>query len=301
MYRAASIYLTGLTVAAGAIAAIIGAMPAMAHPKMSTPLVSCVDGEATQVGVTVKVCGGLPTGAPAGFQLQWFQGGPSDPFPTTAADGRCVSNFYSKAKGHFLAPGECIDVSIGELLAQQSSSTTPGCAVPLQCGSSYGFKGFAKGKSPYNRSLASTVAYCATLACTPPGESCTYTQGYWNNHGPVPSGNNEYTWPEPPRTAGLMLGTVPYTPAQLQSILNQPVQGNGLVSLARQLIAAKLNVANGADPTDIAQAIADADLLIGARVVPPVGNGSLPTATTSALNDALTDYNEGKTGPGHCG
>ena len=122
----------------------------------------------------------------------------------------------------------------------------------------------------------------------PPGGGCTFTQGYWKNH--------EEAWP----VDNLTLGTVNYTQAQLLSILKQPVRGNGLVSLSHQLIAAKLNTANGADDTDIASAIADADALIGGLVVPPVGGGYISTSTTSALNGTLTGYNEGSTGPGHC-
>ena len=118
----------------------------------------------------------------------------------------------------------------------------------------------------------------------------------------MPSGNNDYTWPDSVKQAGgFSLGNIFYTNAQLQSILKRPTKGNGLVSLARQLIAAKLNVANGTDPTDVSQTIVDADALIGVLAVPPVGTGFLAPANTSALNDALADYNEGKTGPGHCG
>ena len=292
--------IAGLGLVASAVTSAV-APSAWSHPKMPAPGVTCVEDGATQVSLKVKVCGDATVGAPAGFQLFWFKGDASDPFPTTAADGRCVSSFWSRAKGHFLAPGECIEVSMGELLAQESTRTTPGCAVPLQCGSSYAFKGIAKTVAPYKYSAFSPVAYCETLACTPPGESCTLTQGYWDNHGPVPSGNNEYTWPDSVKQAGgFSLGNIFYTNAQLQSILKQPTKGNGLVSLAHQLIAAKLNVANGADPTDVAPTIADADALIGALVVPPVGTGFLAPAATSTLNDALADYNEGKTGPGHC-
>jgi len=43
------------------------------------------------------------------------------------------------------------------------------------------------------------------------------------------------------------------------AILNQPVKGNGLVSLAHQLIAAKLNGANGATCKTVAKLIKDAD------------------------------------------
>ena len=73
-----------------------------------------------------------------------------------------------------------------------------------------------------------------------------------------------------------------------------------MIALAHQLIAAKLNVANGADATAVAQAISDADALIGALVVPPIGAGFLAPSVTSALTTALANYNEGATGPGHC-
>ena len=93
---------------------------------------------------------------------------------------------------------------------------------------------------------------------------------------------------------------MPHTPTQLQSILREAHKGNGLVSLAHQLIAAKLNIANGADDSAIAATITAADALIGALVIPPVGTGSLSPSQTSTLNDTLTEYNEGAIGPGHC-
>ena len=45
----------------------------------------------------------------------------------------------------------------------------------------------------------------------------------------------------------LTLGTVTYSQAQLLAIFNTPVRGNGLISLAHQLIAAKLNILAGAN------------------------------------------------------
>ncbi len=118
---------------------------------------------------------------------------------------------------------------------------------------------------------------------------CTLTQGYWKNH--------ESAW----TVSSLMLGTVNYTKTQLLSIFGQPVKGNGLVSLAHQLIAAKLNIASGATADSAtAQAISDADALIGSLVVPPVGSGKLSTSQVSALVTALDNFNTGVTGPGHC-
>ena len=98
------------------------------------------------------------------------------------------------------------------------------------------------------------------------------------------------------------LGTVTYTQAQLLSILDQPVRGNGLVSLAHQLIAVKLNIANGASGTVINSAIASADAMIGGLVVPPVGSGSLSTSSVGGLVTQLDQFNQGLAagGPGHC-
>lgn len=118
-------------------------------------------------------------------------------------------------------------------------------------------------------------------------EDCTLTQGYWKNH--------PGEWP----VASLELGTVTYTKAELLSILDEPVAGNGLLSLSHQLIATKLNVASGSTNT-VSVEIGQADSLIGALVVPPVGSGFLTTASVASVAQALDDYNTGKTGPGHC-
>lgn len=126
--------------------------------------------------------------------------------------------------------------------------------------------------------------------------TCTFSQGHWKTHGPIPTGNNSNEWP----VNSLTLGTVVYTDLELLSILNASVGGNGLISLAHQLIAAKLNVANGADDSAIAATIAAADALIGGLVVPPVGGGSLAPSATGALTTLLDDYNNGIIGPGHC-
>jgi hypothetical protein len=135
-----------------------------------------------------------------------------------------------------------------------------------------------------------------------PCPQCTYTQGYWKTHGPVPTGNNDNEWPASVLSGGMLLGTVNYPAAQLQSIFDTPVAGNGLISLAHQLITAKLNIANGASaPTAVTDAIAAADALIGTLVVPPGGSGYLAPSATSALTTTLDNYNNGLIGPGHCG
>ena len=74
--------------------------------------------------------------------------------------------------------------------------------------------------------------------------------GFWKTH--------PAQWP----VTSLTLGSQTYTQAELLTLLTTPVGGDASLILAEQLIAAKLNIANGADPTPISSTIADADSLL---------------------------------------
>lgn len=275
--------------------------------KMDTPLLSC--SSATLASLDVLVCAGTQTGAPAGFSLQWvpadqLAAGP-DGIPGTADDNTwpasdsgalCKASFSGNANGssYNLGKGQCTGVNIGDNLFDNPGASSNCASTPLACGTTYAFRSFAHANSSLFRSNFTADLLCATADC--PVESCTFTQGYWKTHGPIPTGNNSNEWP----VTELMLGSVLYTDLQLQSIFDKPAGGNGLISLAHQLMAAKLNIANGADGTSVAGAIAAADALIGGLVVPPVGTGSLSPSSTSSLNATLTSFNEGAIGPGHC-
>jgi hypothetical protein len=63
-----------------------------------------------------------------------------------------------------------------------------------------------------------------------------------------------------------------------------------LVQLAHQEIAAKLNIANGADGSCVAQVLTAADALIANLVIPPVGSGHLGA---NAYVRTLGTYNKG--------
>jgi hypothetical protein len=100
----------------------------------------------------------------------------------------------------------------------------------------------------------------------------------------------------------LRLGNVLYTRAQLLQILAEPVRRNGLVALAHQEIAAKLNLALGG-PECIQPVIDQVDAIIGNLVVPPIGAGFLQPCNTSGYVLVLTEYNEGSLGncsTNHC-
>ena len=280
---------------------LVAAGSALAKPpktKIDTPALGCVTATATQTSLTVQVCAGA-TGLPAGFSLQWLTADAlalaGGIWPSSEAADVCAAGFSGNANlsRYNLAAGECVSVNVGEFLFDSGASTN--CPDGLLCGTDYVFRAFGHATSALSRSEFTSNLSCATLACEQQS-TCTYTQGYWKTHGPFPTGNNLNEW----NVTSLALGTVVYTSVQLQAIFDAPAAGNGLIALAHQLIAAKLNLANGADGTDALAAITAADALIGGRVVPPVGAGYLAPATTSALITALSDYNEGATGPGHC-
>lgn len=276
--------------------------------KMDTPILTC--GTSSAGSIEITVCAGA-TGAPAGFSIQWqtladFQqyGWPADSSCPLDINGNptcggsfCKASFSGNANGstYNLTANACTTVQIGDTLFDDpgASSTCP--STPLECGTTYVFRAFAHANSSLQRSDFTANLQCSTISCNDTG-GCTFTQGYWKTHGPIPTGNNTNEWP----VTELTLGTVNYTDLQLQSIFDTPAGGNGLISLAHQLIAAKLNIANGADDSAIAGAIAAADALIGGLVVPPVGAGSLANSSTSSLTNTLTQFNEGLIGPGHC-
>jgi len=136
----------------------------------------------------------------------------------------------------------------------------------------------------------------------PPPTGCTFTQGYYKNHdsytASVLANNAGTTYVD--GAGKLLIGSYHLTAAQVDDILSTPVakgyNSGGVVFTAaqlgmiHQLITAELNVTGGADPTVIASTIAAAN----------AGYTSASKAQLSAWTDALANYNEGITGPGHC-
>lgn len=270
------------------------AVPAVALAALDTPTVSLV---ARGHGKLVLDVTAGPSGAPDGFAMYLMTQEDYDNYgsvwPTLLSypglqwaffTGTPTLNTFGQYTTFRLGGGQTIRVEFGDLEGETGVNTN--FPDELTSDVDYVVCAFAIGGSSGSRS-----DYSLNAAGTPTtqGENCTFTQGYWKNHPEA--------WPPGP----LMLGSVVYSPAQLLSILGQPTAGNGLVSLAKQLIAAKLNIANGADGSSITATLLAADALIGPLVVPPVGGGFLSPASTSSLTQTLDDYNNGLIGPGHCG
>lgn len=114
------------------------------------------------------------------------------------------------------------------------------------------------------------------------------SQGFWKTHSEA--------WP----VSSLTLGSQSYTQAELLAILNTPVKGDASLILANQLIAAKLNIANGSDPAPISVTITHADsLLSGFTGKLPYKVKTSSTTGQAMVNDAsvLDSYNNGQLTP----
>lgn len=117
---------------------------------------------------------------------------------------------------------------------------------------------------------------------------CTRSMGYWKNHITA--------WP----VISLELGGIQYAQSELLAILKLPVRGNGIVSLAHQLIAAKLNILAGASPVAAPIGSSDAAVQASSGRLPPLGNAFLSPSVVSNGVNRLTQYNEGLLGPPAC-
>ena len=118
---------------------------------------------------------------------------------------------------------------------------------------------------------------------------CPEGQGYWKN--------NPESWPV--NATPMLLGTQSYNKAQLLVILNtSPGIGNksdASLILAHQLIAAKLNIANGtATPPPVPDSIVAADLTIGNNRIPMNVRPNSPLGKRMVNNAGFLDtYNNG--------
>ena len=116
---------------------------------------------------------------------------------------------------------------------------------------------------------------------------CTLTQGFWKNHPEA--------WP----VDMMIVGGAPYNKAQLIVLLSTPSRGDATYILAKQLIAAQLNVLSGADSSGVASLINDAEAWLFEQ-----GLGSWPEGDARVVGiqraSQLDDFSNGLSGVPHC-
>jgi hypothetical protein len=240
-----------------------------------------VSGKST---ITVTIMAGA-SGAPAGFSLQWMTAADFDTYGWNE-EFMCKGSFSGNAKNsrYRLGSNESVELTVGDLEYDNGASTS--CPDFLECGTEYVFRTFAHATSSMFRSDFSQNYSCSTAACE---SNCPYGFGHWKN--------NPDDWP----VDVLELGNHEYTKEELLAIMDlsvggNPQEANALIRLAHHLIAAMLNVADGATLSgDIVQTIADADDFIGDYLIPDdfVASNTPEGQTANDLKDLLEAYNNG--------
>jgi uncharacterized delta-60 repeat protein len=140
--------------------------------------------------------------------------------------------------------------------------------------------GFANNGSETDFALARYDA-AATIVVS---NKCPLGHGYWKNH------------PEAWTVDSLTLGNQTYDKTELVILLGDASKTDASIILARQLIAAKLNLANGSDAAPISAVIAHADAVLSnyngklpLKIKPSSDTGQAMVADAAILDD----YNRG--------
>ena len=233
---------------------------AAAKPPMSTPIISC--GGSGQDYIDINVTAGSPTGAPAGFSIQWQTTGDYAQFGwpadsscppdingvPTCGESFCKASFSGNAafSNYNLAAGQSVSVRIGDLLLDSGASTN--CPdVRLLCSHNYVFRAFAHGNSTQQRSAFTGNLTCSTLECPVECDANVKSLDFWRTHVCTGEGCQEDAWPQSVLENGLTFGCTSYSAEELEAILlTTPDEGDCTTALLHQVIIAKLNIANGA-------------------------------------------------------
>jgi hypothetical protein len=277
--------------AVACLISLVGASQALAQTSLDTPSLRVVT--TSRVSVQLEIAAGA-SGAPSGFLVQWMKRADFDrlgAWPDFADPTLVTCTFNGtptlnpSTGSYILGPDGTVQIEAGDLFDETGVKANN--LSELFAGEDYVFRVQARPTGAQSGSPYSPACPAATRAVPP--VNCTYSPGHWRAHPEM--------WP----VGSLHLGTVGYGAAQLLLILNAPAHGNGLIILAHQLIAARLSIANGADPSPVSTALAQADALIGSLLVPPVGGDTLDPELVNATKDVLDSYNNGRLGVPHCG
>jgi hypothetical protein len=122
-----------------------------------------------------------------------------------------------------------------------------------------------------------------TCNVPPPPPTCPLTHGFWKNH--------QSSWPS--IAFPYKIGNFSYSAANFETLMSTPPKGDARYILSQQLIAAILNVANGAPATPLIQQAKD---LLAANNINLLSGPAVPADSTLgqqmvAIADGLDAYN----------
>jgi hypothetical protein len=194
-YAVQGLFLSAALAALVAPTAAQGMSASGVKGKMNPPVITCYSSTANTI--TLQVCGGAVTGAPAGFSIHWMTcdqyalgpdgiAGTGDDNSFGSGDQNCAGSFSGNANNTSwsLGPGACETVVIGGL-----NDADPGvsfsCNDPLDCNGCYVFRAFAHATHKLQRSAFTATLQCSTGACEATGfvdgDHCTKSQGYFGS------------------------------------------------------------------------------------------------------------------------
>ena len=183
-------------------------------------------------------------------------------------------------------PGQC-----GALVTYPPPTVTDDSPVTVTCSPASG-SFFPIGTSTVTctaTDAASNTSECTFTVTVTGGNRCPLGEGYWKTHPEA--------WP----LTSLVLGGKLYTKPELLAILGSPTTGDASLILARQLIAAILNQANGSNPEPVCEAISEANSLLNsptARLPANIKPSSALGKSMTRVANQLDRYNGGLLTPG---
>lgn len=257
------------------------------NESLDVPILSC--GNATKTNLELIVTAGT-TGAAGGFDIHWMT---EADFVANGSEWNeelgCEMGFSGNGNDlYILASGESLTLNLEDLVAAAECGS-------VECGVTYVFRVRAKNEGGQgqqgglNKSDWSVAFSCATTQCV-----CTYGLGYWKNHSDDNPGGQDDVW----SALEYKLGEHTYTRAQWNQIFDSnnkdsaDENSNGLVIFAQHLMAAKLNVANGAGNSEIENTISSADALIGDHVLLEDNFTDGENEASKAIKTVLESFNE---------
>jgi hypothetical protein len=125
----------------------------------------------------------------------------------------------------------------------------------------------------------SLVQFLFDVESSNPG---TGTPGYWKNHANA--------WP----VGSITIGGVSYAKNDAIRIMKRPVRRDMRIAMFKALVATKLNVMIGNDPSCISQEIIDADAWMAANAGDPVRANSAAWDIGEPIFRLLNHYNNGR-------
>lgn len=219
-------------------------------------------------------------------------GEPGIPNVKVNLSGAATATATTDANGAYLFTG----LDVGSYTVTVDASTLPAGFLPTLTGQGGALND--NNGSPASAALVTSSSqdltvdfgyYIPAPPPPPPGPSCTLTQGFWKTHQELWNVKGKrVVW------NGQLFFNSGLTYAQIYAM--NPSGGNSFIQLAHQYIAAVLNVNGGSDPAADA-AIANAAAKFSATAA---GVTFVKNAAWTSLASTLDNYNNGKTGPGHC-